>query len=279
MDFRKNGALVENVKIDDMGGKTVGNDLDNAWIEFNRVELPKSAMLSRYADIVDGNYTLKVEGVRPFDMIGQRLYTGRVAVAQGALEYRRQLFARTREYAENKLCPGDIKLGSVPQLRFLFEENDSEMKMLDEFVKQTELALSDCLTRDELPSSALVDAIAVCKVEAVERSIAMCHRLKQEVGSFALMQGSGFENQDFLQCCKFAEGDSRILKLKLARDAMKAAGKGKCEGMSEEELELCAELCAIMSQGNKVEAFNNEWERVYRLADAVIERVKSERKF
>jgi len=32
---------------------------------------------------------------------------------------------------------------------------------------------------------------------------------------------------DFLQCCKFAEGDSRILMQKMTRDALKAHGKGK----------------------------------------------------
>lgn len=34
------------------------------------------------------------------------------------------------------------------------------------------------------------------------------------------MVGSGFDQMDFLQCCKFAEGDSRILMLKMARDCM-----------------------------------------------------------
>lgn len=34
------------------------------------------------------------------------------------------------------------------------------------------------------------------------------------------MAGSGFEQMDFLQCCKFAEGDSRILMLKMARDRL-----------------------------------------------------------
>jgi hypothetical protein len=33
-----------------MGKKTVGNDLDNAWIAFENVKLPKSALLNRYDD-------------------------------------------------------------------------------------------------------------------------------------------------------------------------------------------------------------------------------------
>jgi acyl-CoA oxidase len=42
-------------------------------------------------------------------------------------------------------------------------------------------------------------AIAVAKVQAVEIAIWLCFRLKQEVGSYALMVGSGFEMSDFLQ--------------------------------------------------------------------------------
>jgi acyl-CoA oxidase len=42
-----------------------------------------------------------------------------------------------------------------------------------------------------------------------------------QVGSYALMHGTGFELMDMLLCCKFAEGDSRILQMKLARDRLK----------------------------------------------------------
>ena len=39
------------------------------------------------------------------------------------------------------------------------------------------------------------------------------------------MAGTGFEHTDFLQCCKFAEGDSRILLMKVARDRVKTYGR------------------------------------------------------
>jgi acyl-CoA oxidase len=67
-----------------------------------------------------------------------------------------------------------------------------------------------------------LQAIAVGKVRAVEGAITLCFALKQEVGSYALMAGSGFEQLDFLQCCKFAEGDSRILMQKMARDIVRS---------------------------------------------------------
>ncbi len=83
-------------------------------------------------------------------------------------------------------------------------------------------------------------AIAVGKVKAVEDAIALCFALKQEVGSYALMAGSGFEQMDFLQCCKFAEGDSRILMQKMARDIVRAKrGEGAGETKALAELQVC----------------------------------------
>ena len=38
-----------------------------------------------------------------------------------------------------------------------------------------------------------------------------------QVGSYALMGSSGFKHLDFLNCCKFAEGDSRVLMQKMVR--------------------------------------------------------------
>lgn len=49
----------------------------------------------------------------------------------------------------------------------------------------------------------------------------LAQSLHEQVGSYALMHGTGFELMDMLLCCKFAEGDSRILQMKLARDRLK----------------------------------------------------------
>ena len=58
--------------------KTCRIDLDNAWIAFDDVKLPRSALLSRYAEeAADGTYRQTNAAIKPFEMIGQRLYTGR----------------------------------------------------------------------------------------------------------------------------------------------------------------------------------------------------------
>lgn len=176
------------------------------------MELPHSSLLSRHAQVeADANgakYVLKNKEIRPFDMIGQRLYTGRVAVAQGALEYRKQLFAQTKNYSDNKETysrgAGKSVLSDIPQLRTLYDKSSARLAEISKLAADCEVALSNTLKKGETPSARLVDAIATCKVLAVEDSIKACFQLKQEVGSYALMHDSGFKHMDFLQCCKFA---------------------------------------------------------------------------
>jgi acyl-CoA oxidase len=282
MNLRENGKVVDNVSLEDMGRKTVGNDLDNARIHFNSVRLPKSAMLNRYADIDDnGDYVQKIKGMRTMEMIGQRLFSGRIAVAQAALEFRRKLFKMTKEYSDNKKCwspSGNPVLSDIPQLKSLYEEAKERGDELDRFVAICEEKLAMCLQEDILPPLELTEAIAVAKIRAVDESIEMCFRLKQEVGSYALMSGTGFEQMDFLQCAKFAEGDSRILMLKMSRDRLNLFKKNGPSGDDEED-ELCHTILeAVASRmkengGDRQAAFDGEWESFYDLARLVMGRI------
>ena len=116
-------------------------------------------------------------------------------------------------------------LADVPQLKALFAEADARADALEAFVASCEDRLAPLLKDGAVPDADLALAIATAKVRAVEDSIDACWRLKQEVGSYALMGDSGFKHLDFLNCCKFAEGDSRVLAQKMARDRMRAFAK------------------------------------------------------
>jgi acyl-CoA oxidase len=272
MDFRRNGQLVEGVTIGDMGVKTIGNDLDNAWISFNNVWLPKSAMLDKFCSIEGDQYVQKVKDVPIFSMIGQRLFSGRVAVAQAALEFGKSLFESTKHYSDDKKCwspnPGvEPSLSTVPQLVDLYAEADAQFERLSSYVSLCEKQLSACLRADTIPSLQLIEAIAVAKVKSVEDTISLCFRLKQDVGSFALMGGTGFEQMDFLQCCKFAEGDSRILMQKMVRDRLKALKKGTKSG-SEEEARLCSNLAKAAAAGKNI--WIDNYQEVYTLAELIM---------
>jgi len=274
MDFRRGGELVTGVTIGDMGRKTVGNDLDNAWIAFDNIWLPKTALLDRFCTIEGDEYIQRIKGLRTMDMIGQRLFTGRVAVAQAALSFGKALFKSTKDYSDNKKCwapKGEPALSEIPQLTDLYGEAEQKFSRLDAFMSAVESELSECLRSDTLPSTQLVQAIAVAKVRSVEDTIDLCFRLKQDVGSFALMGGTGFEQMDFLQCTKFAEGDSRILMQKMTRDRLKAHKKNK-GGDSAEEVALCKQLEEALAEGGP-NAWNDNWRSVYALAEVVMDRV------
>ena len=284
------GRLLRGVTVGDMGAKTTGNDLDNAWVRFDSFAVPHDALLNKYAsvDAVTGVYS-KRPGIRTMDMIGQRLFTGRVAVAQAALSFARKLYDDTKVYSDAKKCTmrgSAPSLSNVPQLKALYDEAYATLARLDSYVKTCEVELCACLRAKTIPSARLVQAIAVAKIKAVDTAIELAFRLKQEVGSYALMSATGFDNTDFLQCCKFAEGDSRILSQKLARDCFGAFTKnehGDTGVQSEIELELCQRIASIIEDQRavnprigKIEAWDCAWREVYRLAEIICERVMHE---
>ena len=111
---------------------------------------------------------------------------------------------------------------------------------------------------------------------AVDRA----HKLRLEVGSYALMHKTGFELMDMLLCCKFAEGDSRILQMKLMRDRLKQVKKDGVIGtllqMNEEAfaaLNLARKLAPAGRDLEKMDELMKEnWEDIYDLAELIEER-------
>eukprot|EP00931_Biecheleriopsis_adriatica_P035205 TRINITY_DN20264_c0_g1_i2.p1 TRINITY_DN20264_c0_g1~~TRINITY_DN20264_c0_g1_i2.p1 ORF type:complete len:490 (+),score=104.67 TRINITY_DN20264_c0_g1_i2:60-1472(+) len=273
MELRKNGKPVPHVEFGDMGRKTVGNDLDNAWIAFHGARVPHSTLLNRFADVQPGSggtYISKSKGLSNMAMIGQRLFTGRVAVAWAALTFTRKLYEMTRSYSDSKTCwgpKGNSSLSDVPQLGNLFLRAEERLKKVEAYVGECEKRLSACLVKDEIPPVDLQDAIACAKIVASETSIDLCFRLKQDVGSYALMGDTGFEQMDFLQACKFAEGDSRILMQKLARDRVKVTS---ALGSSEEQA-LASDLQAVLKSGS-MKGWDENFDKVYDLAWQVVTR-------
>ena len=114
------------IRIEDMGIKTIANDLDNARVWFDQVRLPKSALLNKFCEIDDNNQYKQVgdEKMR-IEVIGQRLLTGRQCIAEAALLSARVLHMKTEEYAKQKICnglAGEMSLASTPQLRTVRNE-------------------------------------------------------------------------------------------------------------------------------------------------------------
>ena len=145
---------------------------------------------------------------------------------------------------------------------------------METFLNICEEELNACLKSNSMPNVDLIEAIAVAKVKAVEESIEMTFRLKQEVGSYALMEGSGFEQMDILQMFKFAEGDSRILMLKMGRDRLskyqrkikKGGDKSSTDGVEDDQ---CRIIMESMEDGDD----RATYKEMNKLAEMTMERI------
>ena len=172
----------------------------------------------------------------------------------------------------------------------MFAAAFSAIDRLEAFCAGVERELSQCLRTSAIPDDRLVEAIAVAKVRTVEAGLEIQHQLESEVGSYALTSDSGFQYKDLLLCCKFAEGDSRVLKMKMARDRLErvrsrgvlAELSGWVTGTGAERAESYTALMlaramdlARRAGGSSSEKrglamaaeWDRQWERVYGLAD------------
>ena len=142
---------------------------------------------------VDPNEKMRIE------VIGQRLLTGRMVIAQAALLCARTLHMRTEAYAATKTCnrlAGEVPLGEMPQLKAVLSDGYARLDAMLGFAAAVERRLSATLKAGAIPDDDLVDAISVCKIRCIDAAIEATHALRKEVGSFALMHGSGFELAD-----------------------------------------------------------------------------------
>jgi hypothetical protein len=80
-------------------------------------------------------------------------------------------------------------------LAALYKRADNELELLEMFATEIEAQLCVCLSESTIPSPELVEAIAVCKIRGVGAATELCFALQQEVGSFALLGGGGFEHR------------------------------------------------------------------------------------
>eukprot|EP00929_Paragymnodinium_shiwhaense_P055747 TRINITY_DN27914_c0_g1_i1.p1 TRINITY_DN27914_c0_g1~~TRINITY_DN27914_c0_g1_i1.p1 ORF type:complete len:509 (-),score=145.07 TRINITY_DN27914_c0_g1_i1:372-1898(-) len=263
-------AVVPGIRLADMGRKTVANDLDNAWIAFDGVRVPESALLDRFSGIdASGTYVAKEKGMHVMAQIGQRLFTGRVAVAQAAVEFGRQVFSKTKAYTDKKQCwaPGGMRppLSALPQLQSIYQEAEEAYDYCEKYAKICEVELNKVLKQDKVPPADLQTAIAIAKIRCTESVVQLCFRLKQTVGSYALFANSGFESLDGMQIAKFAEGESFVLMQKLVRDRVKSHKED--DKMTSDEKSIVAELRTA-----KPMEWISKSPKIYLLAELVMDR-------
>jgi acyl-CoA oxidase len=292
-------ALADGITVCDMGEKTTANELDNARISFDNLVLPQDALLDRYAGFdMHGNYLTRGIKKMTIDVIGQRLLTGRLVIAAVQIRFVQRVLKLCRSYAEARALPlppsappgGRTTLALLPHIRAMFARCESDLRAQDAFCSRVEAALKPFLMKDLLVPAPLAEAISVAKIRGVHVALRCCRLLQEELGSQALMAGDGhcgFVHADILLCAKFAEGDSRMLMQKLARDHLKqfqARGAQAVLDRFSFNPHVRAEAALCMKIGGKLRAsaaagahavynaWNESWEDIYALANVVCDR-------
>lgn len=277
----EHGNLLDGITLIDMGRKASGSDLDHARITFTNLSVPISTHLCKYLKVESGTVRQSLGNrIRIMDVIGHRLFTGRVSVAGAALTHARTVLGQTHDLRGNRSCMTPFsrtrtsKVGarSKPYMSKTFlPDAFMVLDTLDTFVRKIEAQLCQCLLRNIVPPASLQQAIAVAKVESVETCIDFCSAMEYREES---EYKNGLGESDFLLCCKYAEGESHMLMQKMARDILTHHATGievAEEGTVDAALQkLQRELVHIQigSGSTLLNAWRNSSEHVYNLADA-----------
>mmetsp|Transcript_121268 Transcript_121268/g.258835 ORF Transcript_121268/g.258835 Transcript_121268/m.258835 type:complete len:629 (-) Transcript_121268:75-1961(-) len=225
----------EGVSRECMGSKSVFTALDNARVSFNHVRLPQTALLSKFCSVEasrreSGRHPeYKFVGDRPpsFAVIAQRLLSGRLCISDSAVAYFEGVLDATEKYTEQRLVWIDrerrLPLAELPYMANVLRRIRGCANVYKTFLLLLQKRFASAMRDSGEPSRELVTLVAAAKVEAVEFAINSLALLRRNVGAFGLMADSPFGcNNDILLCCRFAEGDSRILQQMITRDLLRA---------------------------------------------------------
>lgn len=227
-----------------MGEKTTFNSLDNARVSFNRVRLPRNALLSARCSVElrqerdrwQAEYVFSGDRPPSFVHMAQRLLSGRLCISDSAIAYLEGVLQVTKKYTENRLVWVDKErkktLAELPYMEKVIGSVGCVLNVHKAFLLLLQSEFAEAIATGQEISRELVAKIAAAKVEAVEFAIKSLALLRRDVGSYGLMAASPFGSRnDVLLCCRFAEGDSRVLQQMLTRDLVRAHSKPKelCE--------------------------------------------------
>lgn len=225
-DFGPHAFLVyipglKGLTITDMERKTQFNNLDNVYMEFTNCTVPHSSMLTGISSVSsEGKYALADPKVPfRFEHVAQRLLSGRLCISIASMgllsKTVNQIRAYTREVptGKDKTTP----LPKLPIIRDMLDEADRVKFVLAVYSN----AIFDKFSKADQIQGKMVDQIACAKILNVGFAIDMSLKLKGKIGAWALQESGPFGGQtDLLYVFQFAEGDSGILKQKMARDLL-----------------------------------------------------------
>lgn len=217
------------IKKIDMDPKVAFNSLDNAMLEFRNALIPHSALLRGVSSVDEttGKYILR-DPSRPFrfEDVAQRLLSGRICIAGASLSFMSSVQDGVEAFAKERRMPaGKDKWSPLIDMPFMRDQLMEKKDVRHVLHRYVQILEKDFASTPSI-SNALVHKIACAKILCVEFAINAVQELKERVGSLSLFQNGPFGSRtDFLYVFRFAEGDSAVLRQKMARDSLKVMQK------------------------------------------------------
>ena len=211
----KAGNTLPGVTIEDCGHKTGLNGVDNGYLSFKDVKVPKDEMLDRFAQIdVNGNYQseIKKKSQRFFKMIGT-LVTGRIFVSMVSLSGAKNALASSISHAESRKVFGETLLDKqatqsrlLPHLANAYALHFMTRHLMDEYEKGNEY---------------LETMAAAIKSKSSDAALATVDEARKLGGGAGYMseQRYGALRND-MDVFRTFEGDNTVLRLLVAKNQL-----------------------------------------------------------
>jgi acyl-CoA oxidase len=218
------------VEISDMGSKIGLNGVDNATLKFNNVRIPRVNMLNKYCDVNEkGEFVTDIKGIHQrFFKVTERLLSGRLCIASMSFGAAKAISYITIRYAQQRLAVSENGKSETPIMEYQLQQNALvplisrmiALNMLHNFSK----------TVFKNPKGYENELLSIC---CIDKTLIGWHG-----GRMAAIMRERCGGQGFLSANRFgeviagahaamtAEGDNRVLMVKIVKDYITNITKG-----------------------------------------------------
>jgi acyl-CoA oxidase len=217
------------VEINDMGIKMGLNGIDNGALKFHNVRVPRVNMMNRYADVDEnGVFKSDIKGIQQrFFKVTERLLSGRLCIASMTLGGLKSMIYFTIKYSQQRKGVSPNGLSQTPIFDYQLQKNalvpliakTLALNMLHNYAKASFANQKDHSD----------DLLAICCVDKAlmgwhaERA---CSTFRERTGGQGFLAANFFaEYMASTHAAITAEGDNKVLMIKVAKDLLGIAMK------------------------------------------------------
>jgi len=231
-------SVAQGVKIHDMGLKFGCNGVDNGKLSFDRVRVPREALLNASSDLdSNGEFKSSIPGRRDrFLKVADQLLSGRICIAAMCLSGCKQAITIALRYAATRLTVGIDGKSSAPILSYQLQQRTlipllAETYALNFALNHVKEKYVEWSTAPQRNAAMQREVIYLCCIIKPliswhnERCGTIC---RERCGGQGYLSANMFGNIiGFSHAGLTAEGDNRVLMQKVTKEVLAVLGERK----------------------------------------------------